>query len=190
VVWVAVAALAALVVLLLLAALGAMRETSLLRGEVKAIADLVKNPPKPSYVGDVVPAALRQILRDSAASATERTGAPTLVVFVAPGCLACEELVKGLAGALSEGVLRDPDVLVVAWTVPGGGREGARLLSRLSSRTHLDEGGRVATACEIRTTPTLLLVSEGDGALIDYTMGGGTSWVLERMTAAPTSMMV
>jgi hypothetical protein len=59
---IAVWGLAALTLFLALAVLGSMRETVLLRGEVEALSQLIKNPPPPSFIGSTTPNTLRKVL--------------------------------------------------------------------------------------------------------------------------------
>lgn len=78
-----------------LAALGAMREIVILRGELHAFDQLVRHPPPPGYLGDRIPDAMIRRLGD--ARDNDRL---QIVSFVSPGCRPCEDLAEGLQEAL------------------------------------------------------------------------------------------
>lgn len=178
-----VVALAVLTGFLLLAILGAMREVTLLRGEVEAFAQLIKSPPAPSFVRTQAPDALKRVLRARVPAAG--VDGAQLVAFVSPYCQSCERLAKEVEAAAHAGSVADDRLLFVVWARTEA--EAIEMSAKLPGRTVLDVDGSLATACEIRATPTLFLVSDRDFTVVDYTLEGDAQWVLNHLTptAAP-----
>jgi len=175
VIW-SVVALGALLAVLFLAVLGAMRETVRLRGEVNVLADLVRNPPAPSYVGGRAPDALVRALES-----LDGPGANGLraVAFVSPGCAPCEELVEGLAIAIDETEITPDELVFAIWAASPEHAE--QFAPRIPSPFVLDGTGLLSRACEIRATPTVLMVSQDDYNVVEYSLEGDTQWVINRL---------
>lgn len=173
---IALIATAALTVFLVLCVLGTMREAALLRGEVKALSDLVRHPPPPSYVGDEAPALLRDRLLELDGSSSR----PVLVAFVSPGCQPCEVLVEGLRAAVDSGHLSATDILSVVWAQTSDQAE--QFAERVPGTPVADAKGALSRACEVRATPTLLVISPGDHRVTDFNLEGDVQWVLARLT--------
>lgn len=175
-IWV-VLALPAVVVFLLLALLGVMRETVLLRGEVKAFQDLIRRPPPPKFVNGHMPEALTRAL------APRLPFAPgshqLLVAFVSPGCAPCEETVDALAAAVADGRVRHEDLAFVVWVLDE--TEGELFSPRIPGAFVLDSTGELSRACEVRATPTLFLVERDSYRVLDYSLEGTPQWATSRL---------
>jgi hypothetical protein len=175
--------LGGLTLFLALAVLGSMRETVLLRGEVDALSQLITSPPPPSFVGGPAPDDLRRLLESIEPMSTHPGS--SLVAFVSPGCKPCDDILTGLSRAAEEGQIRSDDLLFVVWAEETNAVR--RFASQLPGHTVIDDSGDLARKCEIRATPTLLLVSR-DFTVVDYNPEGGVEWILSRLspnTAVP-----
>jgi hypothetical protein len=183
---IALALLGALTLFLALAVLGSMRETVILRVEVEALSQLITSPPPPSFIGGPAPGDLRRLLESIEPMWTDPGS--SLVAFVTPGCRPCDDVATELSRAAAEGQIREDDLLFVVWASETN--EVRRFAARLPGRTIIDSDGDLARTCEVRATPTFLIVSRNDFTVLDFNAEGGVEWILERLVpnvAAPTT---
>lgn len=167
-------------VFLALAALGAMREMGLLRAEVDAWQDLVKNPPPPSFIGAEPPPALAEVLQSEwTPLPPQEVPAKELVAFLSPGCSPCEHIAESLTAAVENRDLSSKHLRFIVWTFSEP--EGKALAARLPGESVLDLDGSIASACEVRGTPTLLMVSREEQRVVDFSTEGKISWVLDHL---------
>lgn len=164
-------------VFLYLVTLTLMREVVLLRGEVDSISTLIKNPPPPSFVGELAPAGLRDLIRQS--SPDQHDGLQ-IVAFVRSGCGPCQSLVGGLSSAIESGRLDPQRLLFVVQT--NGGPESRRFAASLPAYGVSDLDGSYARLCEVRGTPSLFAVDRSTGMVIAFNAGGDPEWVTSRLT--------
>lgn len=176
--WVVIAAQGTVTVFLLLAVLGAMREITLLRSDVRIFRDLIQRPPAPSFVGGRMPDVLARELERVAWSdgATERQA----VAFLSPACSPCEVLADDLTALVGEDESRrDKITLVVS---ASDDVEAERFAAKLPLRAIVDRGGTLLRACEIRGTPSVFMVSRSEHNVLDYSPEANSEWVLEQIT--------
>jgi hypothetical protein len=180
-----VVGLVLVVLLLALAAvvLGVMRETVILRGDVKALSSLITHPPAPSFLGEALPApAARQlpVLAHRGASDENRPGESHILAFLSPDCSGCSGLVSDIASAIEAGDLSADRVaesisfLVASYEVeePAVARS-ARALGVVL----IDRNAELGKACEVRHTPMLMQIRLPDAIVVDYSVGGGIEWI-------------
>lgn len=173
-----VVGLVSVTLFLALAVLGSMRETVLLRGEVKALSQLITSPPPPSFVRGRVPDALRKTLQQLHAAPAAATR--WLVAFVTPGCGPCQEVATGLRNAVGRGEVLASDLVFVVWA---SRREASAFASELPGHVLIDDDGDLARSCEVKATPTSFVVSRADFRVLDFDLEGGVEWILDRMRA-------
>lgn len=173
----------AVVLFLLLAVLATMRETVMLRGQVTALQQLIKNPPAPSYAinGTQLPAPLVNALVGPADVSSLVTSDVQLVAFVSPGCRPCETLTSGLADAVERGDVGGDSLVFIVWATDEA--RAAEYGSRLPGQVLLDCDADLQRIAEIRGTPTLLLVSRADNHVIDYSLEGDVAWVITQFSS-------
>jgi hypothetical protein len=163
-----------------------MRETVLLRVEVEALSHLITTPPPPSLIGGPAPGDLRRLL-ESIEPVSIHPGS-SLVAFVTLGCRPCDDVATELSRAAAEGQIREDDLLFVAWASET--KAVHRFAAGLPGHTIIDSNGDLARTCEVRATPTSLIVSRNDFTVLDFNAEGGVEWILERLVpnvAAPTA---
>lgn len=146
--------------------LGAMREVVLLRNEVRALTRLVTKPSHPEYLGDQVPRSLADAIPPELAA----TGA-AVVVFVAPGCGGCDELLRRLV------IGRAPQDRVLLVTTGAEDYEPLRAAEGAGFLVNKDATGALFEASEITATPALLAVDTTTGLAYDYVVGGYLTWI-------------
>lgn len=110
--WIAIVGLVVPAAALALGVLGAMRETMILRSEVEALAQLIKNPPAPSYVDRELPESAVRAIRNLE---LESDSDSFVVAFVSPGCAPCDELVAQLSDAVATGRVERDRLVSVIW---------------------------------------------------------------------------
>lgn len=165
-------------VITLLMTLGLMREVVLLRADTDALARLVTRPPSPTFLGGTLPdeVAAASNIRSKTASAHHPEERGSVLIFVSPGCSACYDLLAKIKNhKFSHEVINEQIAIVIT-----GAFDEDPLIS---SATHsfpnvlIDDRGRMATACEINGTPTLLAYWETSGLVFDWMMGGDVPWI-------------
>lgn len=84
---------------------------------------------------------------------------------------------------MQDGRLNLEDVTVVVWAFSAD--DAARFAERLPLHCITDVQGELSRACQVRSTPTVFIVStEGESySVIDYSPEGSIEWVLDQMTA-------
>jgi hypothetical protein len=174
-VWIVIGVLVALLVFFCLAILGTMQEVVALRSEVKLFRDIVQHPPPPAFVGGPAPSEMVELMRSGVASDSDKH----VVAFIAPGCGPCEDLASGLTTAVSEAAFSARDVSVVIWAATADGAH--EFADRIPLATVLDVGGKISRRCEVRSTPTLFLVSQSDLTVADYSPEGSLEWIKTRL---------
>ena len=179
---VALAGLGVVTLFLLLATLGSMREVVLMRGEVEALAQLVKRPPPPSFVDDVIPPAFAKLIETHQQSWVNSGSPESIAVsFVSPRCGPCENLVTGVRSALDEGLIQVERLLFVAWALDDA--MAKEFAEACPGHAVPDIGGRLARVLEIRGTPTVLVVDPESRRVLDYTLEGSAQWITARLTS-------
>jgi len=156
------------VVLLTLIALSVMKELIALRGEVRAVFQLVTNPPAPAVMGSSVPQELAEIL-----GALPETPGAFVVIFMSEACSGCETLAEALAIDSQEGRLDPKNVVFI---VSGGRPSFARRLSAAGFTLYSDNSGAVFEACQIRGTPTSWGVWRDSLVVFDFKFGADPEW--------------
>ncbi|MGH2916665.1 MAG: hypothetical protein ACRDMX_16940 [Solirubrobacteraceae bacterium] len=169
----------AICLVLLLAILGTMRETVIMRGEVTALAQLITDPPPPSFLGDRIPDALAQHLVERVGSKQEERQV-LVVALVSPTCSACKSLVAEIERAVSSGALgRSQIFLVVTW--PEEPNPSIYKRAAMFAEATLDEDGTLARACELRFTPTLIAVDVESMTATAHKPGGDIRWIYDNL---------
>lgn len=170
--------LAALVLLFLIVILGVMREAVILRDDVKALSELITEPPVPSFLGQPLPAMAAEQL----APAGDWSGIvrrPHIVLFFREGCFGCEDLLARVQQAIRQGVLSSVDISCVV-----SGTEGSPLLAMahsISRNAVLDAQGALLKACEVRGTPSMFAIWTDTLEVFDYMIGGDAEWMRQRL---------
>jgi len=175
---VTVGILGLIVLFLLLAVLGALREVAILRGEIAAWSQLVKRPPPPSYVGRQIPHLLREEVNLNLPNDESVASPLRAVAFVSPTCTPCVRLMAGLQTAIERGTLNPARLLYVTWASTVEASE--QLASRLPAPAVVDRGD-LGRACEVRGTPTIILLNFLEGKVIDVHMEGDPEWVIHQL---------
>jgi hypothetical protein len=116
-----------------------------------------------------------ELMRSGVASNSDKH----VVAFIAPGCGPCEDLASGLTTAVSEAAFSARDVSVVIWAATADGAH--EFADRIPLATVLDVGGKISRRCEVRSTPTLFLVSQSDLTVADYSPEGSLEWIKTRL---------
>ncbi len=178
-----VVGLVSVVLLLALAAvvLGVMRETVILRGDVRALSSLITHPPAPSFLGEALPApAAHQLSALARDAASDHHGESHILAFLSPDCSGCSGLVAEIAAAIEVGTLSADRVeesisfLVASYEVeePSVARAARGLGAVL-----IDQNAEMGKVCEVRHTPTLMQIRLPDAIVVDYSVGGGIEWI-------------
>lgn len=173
-------ALAVSAITLFLVILGVMREVVILRGEVRALSNLIVSPPTPYYFGERLPRALSEALpslRDGVYA-----DEPHVIAFVSPGCGPCTDLTTEIRDRV---LTRELDPTKISFVVCNASEsaEFFKEVASVGSETVADELGRMMTTWEIRATPSLLALSAGDRRVVDFVAGGDVEWIKEKLTA-------
>jgi hypothetical protein len=177
---IALAVVVLCIAFLLLVVLSLMREIELLRGEVAAVTTLVKNPPPPSFIGDVAPARMKQVIERELSCDTGSSR--QILAFVTPSCGPCENLVSGMAVAIRDGRLNRDDILFAIFALPLSGWE--QWSRKIPARAIADIEGRLAGACEVRATPAMFVISRHDWKVLDFNLEGEAEWAISRLSPA------
>lgn len=159
---------------LFLLVLAVMREVEILRAEIGALSNIIVNPPLPDFIDQPLPAALSEALRSWREGLIGARGA---ILFVTPQCEACGSLREALRERISRG-----DILPSAIAVVLDGRDRSRRpYDGLGVVVQLDPGGALFKSCEIRVTPTILIVDSFTNTVTDFRLGGSAEWLQESL---------
>jgi hypothetical protein len=137
------------VAFLFVAVLSLMRKVMVWRGEVDAIRTLIRS---------AAPAPLIEAVSRSQPA----TGfGPRIVAFVAPECGGCERFVRESRAAVTEGRAHEDDFVFILY---GDEEEQRRrrfreFLDGLPGRSIIDEAGRLGSVCDVRATPSIIVIS-------------------------------
>ncbi len=175
----------ALLVLVLLVLLALMRDVALLHEKISIYRQLLLRPARPSYIGEAMPRALREVLgAPSPLSADDLSAARALVMFMRPDCAACHELAARLAGDPLTG---DEGLDLIA--VIGRGPRTQRMVERMNAagfEVRADPSEALFDAAEIRSTPTMILWDRSSNVAADYAEGSDFAWLRETIRRTRT----
>jgi hypothetical protein len=162
--------------------LGTMREVVILRGDVRALGQLITKPPSPSFLNGPLPGVLGSELRNffSHQSIPQHMH---VVLFLKSECAGCEELLFRLRETLIRHEISPDDIscVVLAASTSDPSYQAERAVSR---HVILDYDGAILRACEVRGTPTQFAVRVRDLHVVDYTFGGDVAWIRQRLSKA------
>jgi hypothetical protein len=168
--------LAAVLLFILLIILGVMREAVTLRGEVRAVFQLLANPPASRLLGTRVPELLASTLLSQPSSHTGEFEHPMVVAFVTDGCPACERFVDEVGRAVAKSRI-DPSRLSFVLSLSNEAATIASMARAIpGARFMLDRDGAILNACGVRGTPTQWAVWNRSLEVLDYRTGVDPSW--------------
>jgi hypothetical protein len=175
---VVVTIVAGVTVLLVLVLLGTMREVVILRGDIKALSQLITNPPAPPYLGKRLPAVL--VNHIPIKQSASRDPQCHIVLFLRAECGGCEALCLRLEQEILSEIITKNDISCVVYT-------NSRLSSifrhaqSISNTVILDDKGKLVDECDITGMPTQLAIWVDSLEVFDYQVGGSVEWILTRL---------
>ena len=169
------------VILLLLATsaavLGTMREVVILQSKVAAFTDLLLNPPGPVFIDGLLPDVVRAALLKADGVDTQQD---IVVLFLRKGCSGCHQLLQGIKNGVSRGDFAANQIVgIVAEKSRGDLIETT--LAAVGATPIIDYGRTLASACQVKQTPTLLHLEANSLQVIDTTVGGNFQWLQSRL---------
>lgn len=175
---VAVIIVAMVLTALLLVVLVLMRETVMLRNQVKMLSMVAVAPAAPSFMDGRVPDVLARRFEPMVDSPS---AVPTaVIIFVKSGCDACEALLEEVHRAIRQRLFSNEGL----WLVVGSQDKEEPILGKASavgSAVVHDADGSLRRACQILATPSLFAVRTDDLHLLDYEVGGDIAWIAQRL---------
>lgn len=168
--------------------LGTMREAVILRGDVAALAQLITKPPLPSYLGEVVPAAIAEEIGGRIGFSCDPPRAHVLL-FLRDGCSGCEGLLGDVREAVGRGTLSPVDISAVV-SAASHDAPVVRAAEAVSGHVTLDERAVLFTAAEVRGAPTLLAIWTDSLRAFDCEIGGDVGWIHERLQQRPDNAIL
>lgn len=170
--------ISAVIVLMFLVVLGIMRETVILRGEVKALSQLITEPPVPSVLGNQLPALLsKELLSYNPASFPQKAH---IIIFVSSNCFGCTDLIQELSKAIKSQSFSSQDFTLVVKSISNK-NEMIELANLLGMKVVIDKNGKILELCEVRGTPTLFSVWLDKMEVFDYKLGGDLEWIHQKL---------